>query len=110
MSILIAIDDGHGMETAGKRTPVFKDGTKSPQTGNNFTHENEFNRAVAKYLKEELERCGMKTIMVAPTDEDTPLETRVATANKAKADFYISIHANALNGKWGSHGGTETYT
>ena len=37
---LIAIDDGHGMTTAGKRTPLFP-GTKR------FMHENEFNRAVA---------------------------------------------------------------
>ena len=26
--ILIAIDDGHGKETAGKRTPAFSDGKK----------------------------------------------------------------------------------
>lgn len=110
MSILIAIDDGHGMSTSGKRTPVFTDGTKSPETGKNFMHENEFNRAVAKYLKTELERCGFKTLMVAPTDADTPLATRVATANNAKADFYISIHANANTGKWGTWGGAETLT
>lgn len=110
MARLIAIDDGHGMTTAGKRTPAFPDGTKSPETGKNFMHENEFNRAVAKYLKAELERCGFKTLMVAPTDADDSLSARVTRANNAKADFYISIHANALAGKWGTHGGTETYT
>lgn len=107
MTKLIAIDDGHGMATSGKRTPT---GVKSTETGKNFMHENEFNRAVAKYLKVELERCGFRTLMVAPTDADTPLATRVSKANNAKADFYISIHANANAGKWGSHGGTETFT
>lgn len=110
MSRLIAIDDGHGMLTAGKRTPIFPDGTRSPETGKNFMHENEFNRAVKRYLKVELERCGFRTILVAPTDADTPLSTRVAVANNAKADLYISIHANANTSQWGSWGGTETYT
>lgn len=110
MSRLIAIDDGHGMATAGKRTPIFPDGTKSPETGKNFMHENEFNRAVKRYLKEELERCGFRTILVAPTDDDTPLSTRVAVANNANADLYVSIHANANTSQWGTWGGAETYT
>ena len=107
MAKLIAIDDGHGMETSGKRTPILPDGLKS-ETGN-FMHENEFNRAVAKYLKVELERCGFRTVMVAPTDTDTSLATRVATANNSKADFYVSIHANANTGSFGTWGGTETF-
>src|SRR5690606_14958429 len=57
-----------------------------------------------------LKASGFKTILVAPTDEDTPLEIRVKRANDAKADLYVSIHANALTDKkWGTHGGTETY-
>ncbi len=52
MSYTIALDDGHGMETAGKRTPKFNDGT--------FMRENEFNRAVVNYLNVELKRCGFK--------------------------------------------------
>jgi N-acetylmuramoyl-L-alanine amidase len=99
---LIAIDDGHGMETAGKRTP-FLPGTKQ------FMHENEFNNATAQYLKENLERSGFRTLMVAPGDADTPLRTRTDTANNAKADFYISVHANALTGVWGAQNGVDTF-
>ena len=99
---LVAIDDGHGLETPGKRTPFFP-GTKR------FMHENEFNRAVADLLKANLERCGFNTLMVAPGDSDVPLKTRTDTANKAKADFYISIHANALNGIWGNQQGVSTF-
>lgn len=108
MSYLIAIDDGHGMQTAGKRTPILPSGYKS-ETGN-FMHENEFNRKVAYYLNIELKRCGFNTILVAPTDADTSLAQRVNTANNAKAHFYISIHANANTSTWGNWGGIETYT
>jgi N-acetylmuramoyl-L-alanine amidase len=102
LSKLIAIDDGHGAKTAGKRTPFFP-GTKK------FMHENEFNKAVADLLKTNLERCGFRTLMVAPTDADTPLKQRTDTANRAKADFYQSIHANALNGIWGNQQGVSTH-
>lgn len=104
---LIAIDDGHGMNTAGKRTPTLPNGEKS-ETGK-FMHENEFNRSVAKLFEKELKRCGFGTLMVAPTDEDTPLEKRTTLANNKKADLYISIHANANTGKFGSWGGIETF-
>jgi N-acetylmuramoyl-L-alanine amidase len=102
MSKLIAIDDGHGMETLGKRTPVLPGTTK-------FMHENEFNKTTAAYLKAGLERCGFKTLMVAPGDTDVPLIARTNAANKAKADLCISIHANALNGIFGNQQGVATY-
>lgn len=101
MSYTIALDDGHGMETAGKRTPKFNDGT--------FMRENEFNRAVVNYLNVELKRCGFKTLLTAPTDEDTPLATRVSIANKNKVDAFVSVHANAFTGSWGEANGVEVF-
>lgn len=83
----IAIDDGHGMETAGKRTPLFSDGS--------YMKENEFNNAVAQLLKVMLEKVGVETVMVAYEDTDVSLATRVQRANDSKADAYVSIHANA---------------
>lgn len=97
MTKLIALDDGHGMQTAGKRTPFVS-------SIGRYIPENEFNRAVVKYLNEELKRCGFKTVLTAPTDADTPLATRVKTANDAKADLFISIHFNALDGKFDGAG------
>lgn len=102
MSKLIALDDGHGMTTPGKRTPILP-GTKT------FMHENEFNRAVVNYLKDHLIRCGFKVLLVADGDTDIPLKTRTDRANKANADLYISVHANAMTGAWGAHNGVETY-
>lgn len=105
---LIALSDGHGTGTAGKRTPTLPNGQKS-ETGKTYMNENLFNRAVVKYLDAELKRNGFNTLLVAPTDADTPLENRTKLANDKKADLYVSIHANANNGKFGSWGGIETY-
>src|SRR5690606_14365196 len=41
---------------------------------------------------------------------DVPLKARTDKANKAKADVLVSIHHNALAGKWGTHGGSEVFT
>lgn len=100
-TIKIAIDDGHGNNTAGKRTPAFPDGS--------VMKENEFNAAVAEVLKEELVRCGFQVLMVAPEAEDVPLQTRVKRANDGQADCYISIHANAYGSDWNEANGLETW-
>lgn len=99
--IYIAIDDGHGVETAGKRTPLFADGT--------YMAENEYNAAVAGFLQKALQRCGFHTILVAPEEKDTPLSVRVKRANDAQADAYISIHANAYGTDWNEANGVESW-
>lgn len=106
--ILVALDDGHGTTTAGKRTPTLPNGQKS-ELGLSYMNENLFNRAVVKYLKQELIRNGFDILEVAPTDVDTPLYNRTTLANQKKADIYLSIHANALTGNFGSWGGIETF-
>lgn len=96
MAFLIAIDDGHGQDTKGKRTPNIP--------GIGVIKENTFNRAVANFLDQELRRLGFRTLLVAPTDADTPLATRTNLANARKANIYVSIHYNAGGGS-----GIETY-
>jgi N-acetylmuramoyl-L-alanine amidase len=109
MAKLIALCDGHGMDTSGKRTPIFPSGSGMVSETGSFMHENEFNRAVVKYLKEELERCGFQILLVAPTDADTPLRERTNLANRMKADMYVSVHANAIRGAWNGARGIETF-
>lgn len=94
---LIALDDGHGMGTAGKRTPYI------PQLGRQI-RENEFNREVVALLDAKLKRKGFKTLLLAPTDADTPLGTRIRKANAAKADLLISVHFNAMDGVFHGEG------
>ena len=111
MSKLIALDNGHGLNTPGKRTPIWTDGTKSTYTKKDFMHEWEFNRGVVKRLKTELERNGFRVLEVSPTEEDTSLSKRCRIANAAKADLFISVHANALGNRWNERvNGIETLT
>ncbi|MCA0970848.1 N-acetylmuramoyl-L-alanine amidase [Halobacillus litoralis] len=104
MPKLVALDDGHGIHTAGKRTPII------PELGRSI-RENEFNRAVVRLLKKELERSGFDTLLVASTDEDVSLKNRVDLANTRRADIYVSIHYNAFDGSFsGSNpSGIEIY-
>lgn len=96
---LIAVDSGHGMSTAGKRTPPLPEPWFNKKKGD-VIHEKEFNKPTAEYLISALERCGFETINVSPGTEDIPLKDRYTAANNAKADLYISKHYNALNDKW----------
>jgi N-acetylmuramoyl-L-alanine amidase len=97
MSKLIAIDDGHGMETAGKRTPVIS------ELGGRVIKENEYNRAVAEKLSVILQACGFRTMFTAPETGDTSLGTRVSRANSAGADLLVSIHYNANTGSFATN-------
>jgi N-acetylmuramoyl-L-alanine amidase len=99
MPKLIALDAGHGMNTAGKRTPPI------PSLGGRVIRENEFNHAVVGFLKTELERCGFKTLITSPfPQEDRALYERTRLANTLKADAFISIHYNAMDGKFDGAG------
>lgn len=103
----IAIDAGHGSNTAGKRTPIMPvnidfndDGVIDVKKGESI-REHTANVGVAIFLVEELERCGIKTIKTGfddsnpYDDEDTPLTTRQSIIKKAKCDYSVSIHFNA---------------
>lgn len=96
----IAVDNGHGRYTAGKRTPPFPNGK--------VIHEWEFNHPTALKLADILKADGHEVLLVSNTPNDTPLSTRASLANKWGADLFISIHYNAFKGIWGTHGGTET--
>ena len=99
MSKLIAVDAGHGLHTAGKRTP---DGER----------EWSFNNRVVIALIDELHRLGLRTIRLDdPSGQrDVPLGERTRKANNETADVLVSVHHNALTGRWGNHTGTEIYS
>lgn len=94
----VCLDDGHGLGTAGKRTPPI------PQLKGRVVRENEFNREVVKHLDIELRRCGFRTILTAPGDNDVPLSTRTGVANQHNADLFVSCHYNVGGGE-----GVESY-
>lgn len=95
----IAVDAGHGYNTPGKRTP---DGER----------EWSFNNKVVLALIARLKEYGCFDVIRTddPTGKtDVPLSSRVNKAIAFGADVFVSAHQNANAGKWGSHGGTETY-
>ena len=105
MAIKIAIDAGHGTNTAGKRTPPFPQDVKVNgkiivKKGEQF-REHIANVGVAFLLEQELKRCGFNTMRTgwnddnAYDDPDTPLADRQKAIKKAKCDYSISIHFNA---------------
>lgn len=95
----ILLDAGHGKFTIGKQTP---DGMK----------EFEFNAAVAQYAKEILNDYHCEVLFSHdPTGKiDVPLQKRTDYANRAGADVFVSIHANAFGpGGWNNTQGIETF-
>ncbi|GAA0705661.1 N-acetylmuramoyl-L-alanine amidase [Dokdonella soli] len=83
-NVIIAIDAGHGGDDPGA-------------TGASGTHEKEITLAVARQLKKQVDRTpGMTAVLTRDSDYFIPLEQRYAKAREAKADLFISIHADAF--------------
>jgi N-acetylmuramoyl-L-alanine amidase len=125
----IILDDGHGIDTPGKRSPIFQEDTEINgilfKEGECFV-ENKFNLAVVKILKRELENV-YEVRESAPSILDVPLKQRMVNEAKYYEEFkkmgltslFISIHANAhqpINAKtgvsdltWNNAQGIETF-
>ncbi len=93
-----AIGAGHGLYTAGKRTP-------------DDEREWTFNNVTVKETIRVLNSYGVRTVRLDdPTGQrDVPLRERTAKANRAKADVLVSVHHNAIKGTWGNWTGTESF-
>jgi len=83
---------------AGKRVVVIDagHGGKDPGASGVRAREAAVTLAAAKALKARLERSGRyKVVLTRDKDVFLPLETRVRIARQAKADLFISLHADA---------------
>lgn len=89
---LWCLDNGHGKQTPGKRSPLFDDGETR-------FWEYEFNRDIVARIIKKLEAAGVAYYNVVPEVEIGDfLEGRVGRANKKKSDLpklYVSVHSNA---------------
>lgn len=91
----VLIDNGHGVETPGKRSP---DGR---------LRECFYAREIADRMIYSLQAAGIDAIRIVPEGADIPLSERVARANKyyvesSKQAILVSIHCNAAGdgSKW----------
>lgn len=97
----VAVDAGHGSNTAGKRTP---DGWR----------EHWINVCTASFCEQALKRCGIDVLRVAwddnnaKDDEDIALSTRQKLIKANKCNMSVSFHANAYGNGWNDAQGVET--
>ena len=102
----IFIDNGHGLMTAGKRSP---DGQ---------FREPFYNRVIARRVVSDLRDRGLDAELLVPEDDDISLAERVRRVNTAcfllgkQNVILVSIHVNAAgNGsKWLNATGWSVYT
>ena len=92
---IVVVDPGHGGEAVGA-------------IGRAKTHEKDVTLAIAKCLKDELEKApGVQVVLTRSGDYDVPLRERYKVAERYQADAFVSIHCNSSRSKKGS--GTEVY-
>jgi len=82
--IIIAVDAGHG-------------GVDPGASGRRGTHEKDVVLEVAKALAARInEQPGMKAVLTRDGDYFISLQERTKRARKAKADLFVSIHADSI--------------
>lgn len=94
--MILIIDNGHGSNTPGKRSP---DGTLL---------EYKWAREVAQIIADKASAIGITQVILVPEQNDIPLNTRTKRANDickkhgTKNCILISVHINAAgaDGKW----------
>ncbi|MDR1416567.1 MAG: N-acetylmuramoyl-L-alanine amidase [Prevotellaceae bacterium] len=93
----ILIDNGHGAETPGKRSPVWADGSQLLEW--------KYAREVAHMVGSALWNEGISAELIVREDSDVSLSERCKRANEIankagiKNCLLVSIHNNAANGK-----------
>lgn len=102
MSKTIILDNGHGNNTPGKRSPKWEDGTQ--------LFEYEFNRDIVKRIAAMLTKDKVNTIILVPESNDVSLQERCNRSNRIYKNsgnnaILISVHGNAGGGT-----GWECYT
>lgn len=104
MMMKILIDNGHGVDTAGKRSP---DGR---------LREYAYAREIALRLEKTLKARGYDAERIVTEENDIPLSERVKRANRIYAEtgkktILVSIHCNAAgaDGKWHDARGWGAY-
>lgn len=94
--IVVAIDPGHGGRDPGA-------------VGIGGLQEAGIVLDIGLQVTQLLEEQGVRVILTRQTDREIDLEPRVQDANRANADLFVSIHANAISLDRPDVNGIETY-
>lgn len=94
--LVVIIDPGHG-------------GKDSGAVGIGGVQEKNVILPIGKRIAEVLERNGIQVIMTRDSDYFVTLPGRVTMAQRAKADVFVSIHANSAGANRPEVNGLETY-
>ena len=97
------IDEDGNYVTAGKRSPIWNDGS--------VYYEGEGNRDIVELIANELEALDVPFVVLCNDYKDVPLWERVSRVNKYKTDFnkvVISVHSNGFTNA--NANGWEVYT
>ncbi|BCX82564.1 N-acetylmuramoyl-L-alanine amidase [Methylomarinovum caldicuralii] len=82
--VVVAIDPGHGGEDPGA-------------IGRHGTREKDVVLAIARKLAKLIDDTpGMRAVLIRKGDYYVPLRRRIALARQAKADLFVSIHADSF--------------
>lgn len=83
---LVVVDAGHGDQDGGA-------------LGVNRAREKNVNLAIALELRNQLREAGANVLMTRSDDTFVPLLERSLRANQARADFFISVHADSVRNR-----------
>lgn len=93
----ILLDNGHGENTPGKRSPLWLDGTQ--------LFEWQYTREIAMMVEHALRKEGIDVERIVRENLDVPLSERCRRVNNICKEagtqncLLVSIHCNACNGK-----------
>lgn len=104
-NIKILLDNGHGIDTPGKRSP------------DESLREYKYTREIAERIASELKRMGYDAERIVTEDKDISLQERCRRINEVCGKLgksnviLVSVHVNAAgNGDWKTAGGWCCYT
>lgn len=104
MALKILLDNGHGNDTPGKRSPEWQDEKQ--------LFEWEFNRDIVDQVSAILTAEHYDVEILVPEKKDIPIRERVDRANEihaAKESILVSIHGNAAPNQDTKPHGIETF-
>lgn len=93
---LVVIDPGHGGRDPGA-------------VGIGGIQEKQINTTISNRVQQRLQEAGLTVLMTRDGDQWVDLDARAEFANRADADVFVSIHANAISMSRPEVNGLETY-